>query len=204
MAAVADRTGRHVAAPSFHHAVPGGGEPCLQTCRCGHQHAPQGGRPYAKSRSGPAQAAYRAQRHHPGGMARHCPALAQRHCQPHCDAKSRWPHGSGLCRLARHTQRAGRDVAGGRTAAQRTVQLRAGGRWPREGRAAAPGAGIGAGAGGVLRPHPQGADSLLPGRGGHCLHRLAARTDLPLRHRAEQADGLHDGALRGAALGRGR
>ena len=41
-----------------------------------------------------------------------------------------------------------------------------------------------------------------PGR--HRLHRLAARADLPLRHRAQQADGLHDGRPRGAALGGGR
>jgi glycosyltransferase involved in cell wall biosynthesis len=34
---------------------------------------------------------------------------------------------------------------------------------------------------------------------GHRLHRLAARAHLPLRHRTQQADGLHDGPLRGAA-----
>ncbi|MCK7499222.1 MAG: hypothetical protein MZW92_58670 [Comamonadaceae bacterium] len=38
-------------------------------------------------------------------------------------------------------------------------------------------------------------------RARHRLHRLAAGADLPLRHRAEQADGLHDGRLRGAAFG---
>ncbi len=52
--------------------------------------------------------------------------------------------------------------------------------------------------------HPQGADPGLPGRRGHRLHRLAARAHLPLRHRAQQADGLHDGGLRRAALGGGR
>ena len=42
----------------------------------------------------------------------------------------------------------------------------------------------------------QGADPGAAGGDRHRLHRLAARADLPLRHRAEQADGLHDGRLR--------
>ena len=45
----------------------------------------------------------------------------------------------------------------------------------------------------LFEPIPKAHDPVVPGRHRHRLHRLAARADLPLRHRAEQADGLHDG-----------
>ena len=82
--------------------------------------------------------------------------------------------------------------------------LRAGRRRPRTGAAGAARGRRRAGQRAVPAADPEGADPRLPGAGRHRLHRLAARADLPLRHRAEQADGLHDGALRGAALGGGR
>ncbi len=56
----------------------------------------------------------------------------------------------------------------------------------------------------LLPPIPKAQIPSFLARDRHRLHRLAACADLPLRHRAEQADGLHDGRLRGAAFGRGR
>jgi hypothetical protein len=56
----------------------------------------------------------------------------------------------------------------------------------------------------LLPPIPKAQIPSFLARHRHRLHRLAARADLPLRHRAQQADGLHDGRLRGAACGGGR
>ena len=201
MAAVTDRAGRHVAETSFHHAVPGRRKLRLPACGCGGEHVAQGGRPHAGAWAGSAQAAHRAQRHRAGGMAGRSGAAARRLGPPHCGAKGRRAQGGGLCRVARYAQCARCVAAGCRADADRTIQLRAGGRRPRKNRPATTGAGAGLAACGVFRPRSQGANSLVPGANRHRLHRLAARADLPVWHCAQQAHGLHDGALRGAAFG---
>ena len=53
----------------------------------------------------------------------------------------------------------------------------------------------------LLPPVPKAQIPSLLARHRHRLHRLAAGADLPLRHRTEQADGLHDGRRAGAAFG---
>ena len=73
--------------------------------------------------------------------------------------------------------------------------LRAGRRRPREARACAQRVrdeGLANVA--MFAPIPKAQIPALLRRIRHRLHRLAAGADLPLRHRAEQADGLHDGA----------
>ena len=104
------------------------------------------------------------------------------------------PHGRRLCRLDGPAQRAGRAARRGGAAARRAAAAScwsATGTRRRGWRSASPTRGSTNVT--LLPPMPKAQIPTLLAGDRHRLHRLAARADLPLRHRAEQADGLHDG-----------
>ena len=199
VAAVADRAVGHVAAGTRSSAL------CQAAEDAAYRDAdvvvsmlPKVHDAHGRARAGPAQAAHRAQRH----RARRLAAARRSRCAT--TWPRRWPRRA----------RPGRMVVGyagsmglpnaldalldaAALLRGEALQLRAGRRRPRA-RAAGARASPTKGWHNVtlLPPMPKAQIPSLLARDRHRLHRLAAGADLPLRHRAEQADGLHDGRLR--------
>ena len=199
MAAEPGGTGWHVAAPPLHPGLPACRRRCLPRRRCCGQHAALCAWAHGFTRAGPAQAAHRAQWHHAGRVGRH---TADAGHQPRDGTGRRSgcrAHGGGVRRLDGPAQCAGHAAGRRRPDARLAIQLCAGGQRPRTSAPGATRARRRPGACALSAAHSKGPGAELSGGCGHRLHRLAARAHLPLRHRTQQADGLHDGPLRGAA-----
>ena len=188
-----------------HPAVPEGRGRRLPRRRRRRLDAAEGGRAPAGARAGPAQAAHRAERHQPrrvAGRARAAarrPGGAPRRAAPRPGARSSatpartaCPMRSTCCSMPPRCCATSRSPSCSSATASRRPRLAQ--RVRDEGLANVA----------LFDADSEGADPDAAGRDRHRLHRLAARADLPLRHRAEQADGLHDGRLRRAAFGGGR
>jgi hypothetical protein len=201
VAAVAHRAVGHVAAPPLHPPMCRRPKRRLPRCRRGGVHAAQGARLH-----GLAWADLRKLHIVPNGITldewQGEPAALRETWPWPAAARGRRRHRRGLCRLDGLAQCAGYPARCRGPAARRTAALRAGGR---RSRARTPGTACGRTWSTwrcCRRSRRRRSRRFWPP--GHRLHRLAARAHLPLRHRAQQADGLHDGRLRCAAFGGGR
>ena len=207
LAGLADRAVGHVAAAPVHPAVPEGRERRLPRRRPRGLDAAQGGRAPGGARAGPAQAAHRAQRHRAGRMARHARRAAGRRDLAAHIAQQQRAGRQVVVYAGSHGEPNALDVLLDAATALRSepfafvlvgdghekARLARARRRPRASPTCA-----------LFDPIPKAQIPALLAAGRHRLHRLEAPAAVPLRHRAEQADGLHDGRRAGAALGRGR